>query len=474
MTSPLPRIQRPPSPKLSSNLDCAFPPFPSSRPSTASGSRSRSAGTTAHASALGEALHAEPESYTGPRSPMTTGGANVMQRMNTIAPGPFDARRRARQEDEAPADRVPSPQSTLLAVPGSATDVEELGTASQDVRPVTPSGTSPLSHGKLPSFTAIAPPVNKEGRPVPQRPVRPEPLDGFLAMLKTETEASETPLGDANKMLRPESRSSTCPLTPGLLDSQAQDDSVATRRPSEHSPGIQQIAKAAALPSTSGFTDHPGSDVMESTALEQSVPPLAPLPAIQTQSYEHTAHTPTGSASSTSSIRSYGTSSLRSDMSPPISAASSVSMISSSLETSSRVVDPTLMVPSLQLRPKPSKPQLRGPDMSLTVVSAVESTASMSPASAHQEPLNWPISPSTQHPADAIPQSPDGAGEAPKKRPVHRSSTKRPGTATKHHCRGCKEAIIGKSVKAADGRLTGRYHKHCMHTNCFHVIRFKH
>lgn len=40
----------------------------------------------------------------------------------------------------------------------------------------------------------------------------------------------------------------------------------------------------------------------------------------------------------------------------------------------------------------------------------------------------------------------------------------RPGTATgkrSHTCRGCAQPIIGKSVKAADGRLTGRYHKSC-------------
>lgn len=36
---------------------------------------------------------------------------------------------------------------------------------------------------------------------------------------------------------------------------------------------------------------------------------------------------------------------------------------------------------------------------------------------------------------------------------------KRPGA--KGNCRGCGEVIVGKSVKAADGRLTGRWHKQC-------------
>ena len=35
------------------------------------------------------------------------------------------------------------------------------------------------------------------------------------------------------------------------------------------------------------------------------------------------------------------------------------------------------------------------------------------------------------------------------------------GIVSKHVCRGCIDPIVGKSVKAADGRLTGRYHKQC-------------
>ena len=37
----------------------------------------------------------------------------------------------------------------------------------------------------------------------------------------------------------------------------------------------------------------------------------------------------------------------------------------------------------------------------------------------------------------------------------------RRGTIGKSACRGCHQIIEGKSVKAADGRLTGRWHKAC-------------
>jgi hypothetical protein len=43
----------------------------------------------------------------------------------------------------------------------------------------------------------------------------------------------------------------------------------------------------------------------------------------------------------------------------------------------------------------------------------------------------------------------------PKEKPIRRPTT------SKGNCKGCGEAIKGKSVSSADGRLTGRYHKQC-------------
>jgi len=40
------------------------------------------------------------------------------------------------------------------------------------------------------------------------------------------------------------------------------------------------------------------------------------------------------------------------------------------------------------------------------------------------------------------------------------AAPRRPSTA-KGNCKGCGDAIVGKSVSSADGRLTGRYHKAC-------------
>ncbi|KAM3418265.1 hypothetical protein BST61_g4266 [Cercospora zeina] len=45
--------------------------------------------------------------------------------------------------------------------------------------------------------------------------------------------------------------------------------------------------------------------------------------------------------------------------------------------------------------------------------------------------------------------------------PQHRRHARRPTLSQKAMCRGCGHMIEGKSVKAADGRLTGRWHKAC-------------
>lgn len=54
-----------------------------------------------------------------------------------------------------------------------------------------------------------------------------------------------------------------------------------------------------------------------------------------------------------------------------------------------------------------------------------------------------------------------GEDRSSRRRPEIPTSGRRPTTAAKGNCRGCGELIRGKSVSSADGRLTGRYHKEC-------------
>ncbi|KAL1297230.1 hypothetical protein AAFC00_004794 [Neodothiora populina] len=433
LTSPVPQIHRPrsKSPQLSSNLDCAFPPFPTSRSSSTPKPSKTNASGQGGGSDYSTTLHAEPETYIGPRSPRLTGGADVVQRLNTIAHGPFDARRRA--SDEASSNKSKSPSLVQVSSP-TVSEKEVVGTPSTSQYGLSRQHTAP-------AFVAVAPPTNSEGKPVPQRPVRPEPLDGFLAMLKAESEGM--PKVAAVDMARPSSRSRTTP------------------------PAVQ--ANGTAL------------TVESSTRKQDVVSPLPPLSTVQALSYKNTVHTPSDSASSTSSTRSYTGSGFRSDLSPPISATSSVSMLSSTLGDLSFEQDPSIMITDLtstsqsillhdgsaeaRKMPEPLAPHFNAPSFPMAERLELPGSPVVSVPASHgtwnhsRSPSPAPSSPLPLIPLSRGPGNPDVSIDGLNvQRP---SSAKRPGTATKHHCRGCKEPIVGKSVKAADGRLTGRYHKHC-------------
>lgn len=78
--NPPSRSPSPPSPKLAPNLDCAFPPL-ALKPNLSKGAK-------------GLPMN----NMYAPLSPRPQGGAEVLQRMNTIAPGPFGHRARPSQQ----------------------------------------------------------------------------------------------------------------------------------------------------------------------------------------------------------------------------------------------------------------------------------------------------------------------------------------------------------------------------------------
>jgi len=79
------------------------------------------------------------------------------------------------------------------------------------------------------------------------------------------------------------------------------------------------------------------------------------------------------------------------------------------------------------------------------------------------QPLESPMDPAIQNGrlSPLPPRSEARSGSpAPTQLPGLTKTPRRPTTA-KGNCKGCREAIKGKSVSSADGRLTGRYHKQC-------------
>ncbi|KAG9546885.1 hypothetical protein KCV01_g24202, partial [Aureobasidium melanogenum] len=333
-TSPIPRLPREPSQELTGNMDCAFPPFPTARSKSAARAKSP-----------------VPEGYYAPRSPMGTGGANVVRKLDTIAPGPFNAPARS-------ASRSPSASASAQAPPAITIDQPPVERAASPVyrsaspvsyeRPASPArSTSPPQAPASPSLssTSTSPGgTNREGRPIPQRPVRPEPLDGFLAMLKSESEAAGQQLSNMTI------RSNTFPLPPSKPKSPELKPVVRSpsapptrqRRPTISAPS--QSAPSDSLPTIS-TTPPPALPPLPTieTAMAPALPPLPSTADVQKHAHP-VVHAPSDSASSASSTRSF-----KSDISPPVSASSSVSMLSSTLDDLS---DPSLVVPSLQLKTK--------------------------------------------------------------------------------------------------------------------------
>ncbi|KAK5714164.1 hypothetical protein LTR15_011072 [Elasticomyces elasticus] len=120
---------------------------------------------------------------------------------------------------------------------------------------------------------------------------------------------------------------------------------------------------------------------------------------------------------------------------------------------------PTSPAPNTRLRAKsnaappqfqaytPSAPQVLSPTQ------YQPSLRPRSPQPVQAPPANVslrPISPQPPH------EPPSTSLTAPRNGPVARR-----GPVVKPSCRGCGQIIEGKSVKAADGRLTGRWHKAC-------------
>lgn len=87
-----------------------------------------------------------------------------------------------------------------------------------------------------------------------------------------------------------------------------------------------------------------------------------------------------------------------------------------------------------------------------TVMSAVAQSEALSKGNESLSSGNFGLGSRSAHTAEkpSLPVLPNKYSPPPRSPPI-----------TKSDCRGCGNAIVGKSVKAADGSLSGRFHKHC-------------
>lgn len=486
-TSPMPRMfdPRPPSPELTGGYDCAFPPFypgmPPSRPSTSHGHRVTS----------------------GERTP-SRGGFRT-ERPSTTQGGPLNGPRKA-SNGHGPSPMSPQTESRRPSdsISGRAQD-EPIQ------RPPTAN-----SHRSQSSNTQREPP-RRPSRPQ-EEVLSPTFLDKFSHEPTSDVQStaqSSAPPGSSN-------RSQTFPLQdydlegppPGLFRSSTEPLSG---RASSASSAAASVASSTDMFSHAAYQQK-GS---RKDPRLQNAPPVPKAVQEHRQQYSHT---PSQSSSSNESKHSHAGSSV-SGPSPITSAASSFDTFSPLREEPASYGEDEQMRPAgltfkqpessnlpteqkspprsgARPRPEPITPATP-PKLPATVATPDESpvdptfnvrvshnqpwqadvpavkpfplkinTSPKKPVSPPPaKPAPPPKSPSDYDPhraASPVPGSevslkrspppfPPPASHPPRAPPVRRPTT--PGI--RPVCRGCNKTIEGKSVKAADGRLTGRWHKQC-------------
>ena len=413
----------PPSPdNRSANPDHAPPSFPSSK--SMSKTRPQLAG------GYGEFGMKPPrqDPMYAPVSPRTATSGGLLQRANTIVPGPFGVS--GGNSESTPDRRHLRQRSLKLATMSTRT----AATPENMPRPSTSSGASQTAN-----IDSLGP---KPGMPkVP----RANGYGGF---------GPPSPSDEAEpRMLRPESRSQTFPLGSGqefvqrkpLPDppSRRPSNEPNTRRPSVNDRAAAKSIDIARKPSLVGpdlsRTPPPRRPSLSRPGTAGRSDDIPPVPADLNLAAEfgigNPYHTPSESQSSDTSGSSH-VSQASSRSSPPRTAAPDRApwnttkppmMAKSQNDTQSSITD-------IQARRLDSSPSRNMAQPART--------------------LNPPIPDSLTEPPPRNParsQTPAIPGNTP----IRRRTTK------KGNCKGCSEPITGKSVSSADGRLTGRYHKEC-------------
>ncbi|KAF2466040.1 uncharacterized protein BDR25DRAFT_269107 [Lindgomyces ingoldianus] len=468
-TSPMPLPLSPPSPDLPSNMDCAFPPFPSQTPRSAKPrSKDRLEPTYSH-------RYAEADPMYAPLSPRMNGGESVVKRMDTIAPGPFDGRGGDSRPSTSNGRRTPVQHEPTRGhrrtATQSSTYSNSKGPNQRTSVASNRSRSSTYSNGSvgLPSRPKLGP----GGVPPPPRLPQTEGIDAFLNRLQKET---MEPL-----QIGQDSRSRTFPLR----KESGEDAGLPPRprRPSESNGSVRRPTdiesfKSGPRPANMFPAKSSSRAGSKSGITLDNVPPLPVIPDYEKNLPPKPLHTPSDSGQSDDSVSSSGFGSVASSRSsPPASVASAHSRKPSKVGGMNylgevripRTASPDELFmdippPRLDNRDQPSgynkgnapAPLLQPPPMPF-------SDAPESPLDpAIQRGLLYERRPSDPQSSNQAPSL--GISRSPPKQ-VSTSELRDPAIrrppAGKGRCRGCSEPIVGKSVKDSSGRLTGRYHKQC-------------
>lgn len=337
MTSPMPRLwDRPPSPELSANLDCAFPPFPTSsdagsrRPSVSSG-RKTPTGSERGSSRTGSrqaGKFADVPSMES-RSPNTKGTENTQ--IHTLKSGPFGPTNRRPstsdkpQTEPKPLDRR-RPSEVASSTPEEPPPLHSLDYANDS--PTLPTFFSSSINENTPNSSGLGAAADEGKRIPPNRPARPTdslPPD-FLDNLRSDS-ASTLPSA-SYRPAQPAQRNNTFPT---LHSSEKPEDTYALSKvPSEpplsneeRRPPLPRAARSEPSNIPKAFPKR--SQSRNEARLDYRMQDAPPVPKPVQLNRSNSSHRPSGSNSSTgSSARSAEVNDSSRGESPVTSVASSI------------------------------------------------------------------------------------------------------------------------------------------------------
>lgn len=490
----------PSPPKVSMSQDSAFPPFPTPKPyhKTPTGP---SASLQSFSFPKGDVqAHSGREHSFAPLSPRDSGGGSVLERMNTIAPGPF-------QLSGKPDHRHTGHKRT--ATMGSSKDFTHqpiVGVGKGHFQRPSTSGSIKTSKPSLSSISGgPRSALERDESHIFTLPTAPVPLVRSQTASIVSTESMPEPDQPAHSIetLRQENRSNSYPLDHSDTGQREEVTVSALRKVSEPSSHVKKPSVSAAsvirplheIGSISSFKPSrsvkgraqgvtidtseisSGSTRKNEARNDERLDDSPPVP-LSTQPLEYNVgnpyHTPTESTASSDSTRSDTRSGSSTSTSPfpdspqwqerrPSNTSQSGNLKTDfSFGTESPPRGKETPSPQRNALPSFSRPTYARPkDVPLPLqVSTLAPGTTVDPAiqSGRPSPTTTPesyLSPSFPLQSGNLLLSPAPPATAPK------SPARKPKMINKGHCRGCQELIHGKSVSSADGRLTGRYHKRC-------------
>lgn len=483
----------PSPPNVSVSQDSAFPPFPTAK----SSSKSPPASLQSFSFPKGDYQTRTGQEHSfAPLSPRDNGGGSVLQRMNAIAPGPFQL------SGKADFRATGHKRTATMSSSKDFTHQPIVGVGKGHFQRPSTSGSIKASKPPLSSISGSSQSALDRDE-LHIRTTAPVPLvrSQTASIVSTES-VLESDQQAPIETLRQENRSKTYPLDNSDTWQREVAAGIASRKSSEPShvkkPSVSAASairplheigsissfkssrsvKGRAQDRVTAYTSEISSGSTRSEARNDYRLDDSPPVPLSTQPLEYHIgnpyHTPSESTASSDSTRSDTRSGSSTSTSPlsdspqwqkrrPSNASqggnlkTDLSWRTESLPVGKETSSQRSALPSFS-RPMYTRPN----DLPLSLkVSTLSPGSTVDPAIQSGRP-----SPTTTPDDHLSPSFPLNSGNlllspAPPPPAAPKSPSRKPKPMNKGKCRGCQELIHGKSVSSADGRLTGRYHKRC-------------